>query len=230
MPTVKLGDVYSVDYDSTTHNRNLQAAVEGMLSLSQGMRGGKHHSKPITRKTNRKRKVRKTNRKRKVRKTNRRKVRRKKNTKRMTRRKKSIRNGGNPICGSQPCGSRSGRGRRREPTPSSTPTIVATPDTPPIVAIPVTETLPVVQGDDLDTYLALRNAGQRLSQEDIKPNLLLKSARKYHKALNKLKAKRTSGSVTQNEKDDIISNIVDSSDDITFYELKDYIDGRSRFT
>lgn len=240
-------DLSTIINDNTTHNEALEDAVEGLLSLSQVVRGGKHHSKPITRKTNRKRKVRKTNRKRKVRKTNRRKVRRKKNTKRMTRRKKSIRNGGNPICGSQSCSERSER--RRNPPTSSAPPIVATP----IVAthVPDDPTLPVVPSVNLNVYKASRDAAQRLSQEEIKPDLLRQLYHVYTIEIKKIMEEPGMLEISEKDKNRVIQDILDNDHmygydrkhklysitqadlrkyDITFDVLKRYIDKESRFT
>ena len=239
-------DLSTIINDSDRHNKALEEAVEGMLSLSQVVRGGKHHSKPITRKTNRKRKVRKTNR---------RKVRRKKNTKRMTRRKKSIRNGGNPICGSQSCSERrKRRERRRNLPPYSTPPIVTPPDTPYILATPVhdDQRLPVVPSEDFDVYQASQDAAQQLSQELIKPDLLPQLYHVYTIEIDKImKEYPMMLEISEEEKDRVIQDILDNTDldendrkfrlyritqadlrkyGITFDVLKRYIDEQSRFT
>ena len=244
-------DLSTIYIDSDRHNEALEDAVEGMLSLSQDVRGGKHHSKPITRKTNRKRKVRKTNR---------RKVRRKKNTKRMTHRKKRIHNGGNPICGSQSCSERRKRRDLRRnlppssppPPPYSAPPIVTQPDTPYILATPVPDDpIVVVPSENLNVHEASRDAAQRLSQALIKPYLLRQLYHVYTIEIDNIKEEYPILEISEEEKYRVIKDILDNTDldendrkftlyritqadlrkyGITFDVLKRYIDEQSRFT
>ena len=147
----------------------------------------------------------------------------------MTCRKKSIRNGGNPICGSQSCSERrKRRDLRRNLPPSSSPPppysapsysappIVTPPDTsldtPHILATHVHDdrTLPVVPGEDLKVYQASRDAAQLLAQELLKPDLLRQLYHVYTIEIDNIKEEYPILEISEEEKDRVIKDILDN--------------------